>query len=437
MTLNQDERRQRADEAWANLNSVIDDINSLPGYELLLTPPSFVDVSEAVEADNPLVYLITTSAGSVALIIYRAEGKTGVEPVWADMTDFELDRLLIRRAFAKGNVGPVMGGLLPAQEKGPGQMKEELMAILPLLGERLLAPLAARLRAMGVGSVTLVPGGQLSLLPFHAAGYTVDGQELVFLDEFQVTYAPSALAAAYARQKVAGFNLVSAPALVVGNSLPITQDPLPFAAAEAEMVASLIAREVTSLLDMEATAPAVWEAMHANQLIHFAGHARFTPRFPQLSGMAMADRKMITLEDIRAMQLANARLVVLSACHTGLNDFHELPDEAIGLPAGFLEAGAAGIVTTLCPVSDTATALLMLAFYRRVISGAPPAEALCQAQRWLRAAPRQEISDVLESYIVTGAEWADMLQALLPHGEPGDLIYEDPYYWAAFTFTGA
>ena len=57
--------------------------------------------------------------------------------------------------------------------------------------------------------------------------------------------------------------------------------------------------------------------------------------------------------------LRHPRLVVLSACETGLSEIVRNPDEFIGLPGTFLALGASGVIGTLWPVSDEATSLLM------------------------------------------------------------------------------
>ena len=65
----------------------------------------------------------------------------------------------------------------------------------------------------------------------------------------------------------------------------------------------------------------------------------------------------------RDRRARHPRLVVLSACETGLYDIASSPDEFIGLPGTFTALGAAGVLGTLWPVSDDATALLMAKFY--------------------------------------------------------------------------
>jgi CHAT domain-containing protein len=100
--------------------------------------------------------------------------------------------------------------------------------------------------------------------------------------------------------------------------------------------------------------------------------------------------------------LGRPRLVVLSACETGLVDITSNPDEFIGLPGTFMALGAAGVIGTLWPVNDTATALLMARFYELHISERlPPASALSRAQAWLREATNTDLQAYVENAVVS------------------------------------
>jgi CHAT domain-containing protein len=52
-----------------------------------------------------------------------------------------------------------------------------------------------------------------------------------------------------------------------------------------------------------------------------------------------------------------------------ITDFTSTSDEYIGLPSGFILAGAANVVSTLWAVNDLSTALFMIHFYQRVHEG--------------------------------------------------------------------
>ena len=465
-----DAARRRVVATQAALDAVIARVRARPGYADLFAPLAFDDVAAAVGA-APLAYLATTPAGSLVLLLHRRGEGVVAEALWADLTADELDRLLIRRAVAAGNVGPVAGGLLPAQVTGFG-LGAELVAALPVLGARLLAPLAARLRALGATAVTLIPGGRLNLLPLHAATYMEEGAPRAFLDEFAVTFAPSAEVAGRAQgsrgagAQGSGWQPLRAveegapprppgegwgegsSALVIGNPLPLPPGvaSLRFAREEAATVAGLyrdraaFAGRVAFLPEAAATHDAVSAALPGRAVLHFACHGAFDAAAPLDSGLLLAHGEMLTLRQVRdTAALAGARLVVLSACQTGLTDFRELPDEVIGLPAGFLEAGAAGVVGSLWPVDDRSTALLMGDFHRRALAGQPPAEALRAAQRWLRGATRAELGAYYEAHIrqMSAAEAFAAQGEVVGGGPPDEAPYAAPTHWAAFTFNGA
>ena len=150
----------------------------------------------------------------------------------------------------------------------------------------------------------------------------------------------------------------------------------------------------------------------------------------------MANNDTLTLSDIISeLKLNTARLVTLSACETGMTDIRQSPDEFIGLPTGFLQTGAPGVVSTLWAVNDAATSLLMEHFYRKHLKrGMPPGQALRSAQLWLRDATRQELGETYKS--LTRMSPHEAYRELVLPGDPGDKPYANPYFWAAFTFTG-
>ena len=86
--------------------------------------------------------------------------------------------------------------------------------------------------------------------------------------------------------------------------------------------------------------------------------------------------------------LGRPRLVVLSACETGLYDISRNADEFIGLPGAFVGLGAAGVLGTLWPVADDATALLMAKFYELHIEGAVAPSTALVAHRLGYARPQ-------------------------------------------------
>jgi CHAT domain-containing protein len=133
--------------------------------------------------------------------------------------------------------------------------------------------------------------------------------------------------------------------------------------------------------------------------------------------------------------LPSNRLVTLSSCETGITDLQGGAEEFVGLPTGFLMAGATGVISTLWKVDDAAACLLMSTFYDHHLRlGKPPHEALRAAQRWLRNLTIEDLVALEGSFdnIVVRYEWRTG-KKLSPH----DTTFDKPFYWAAFTMMGA
>jgi CHAT domain-containing protein len=284
-------------------------------------------------------------------------------------------------------------------------------------------------------SVTLIPAGQLSLLPLHAA-WTEDISKPTHrryaLDEMKISYAPSAYALQQARLAA------ERPA----ERLMAVDNPdglLRF--SEYEVQAALdVFEDSKHLYGKGATIKAVKEEMQKAEVLHFATHGNAGWQKAEQARLKLADGDL-TLPDILTLHLDRARLVVLSADETGVPGL-ELLDEMIGLPAGMMQAGAPGVVGSLWSVDDMSTAMLMAYFYfvwRK--EGCTPQEALCQAQIWLRDDTAQQKKDFFKSFVegkLSGlsADTANSFYKHLSIAEPNEVDFSPPYYWAAFTYTG-
>lgn len=91
---------------------------------------------------------------------------------------------------------------------------------------------------------------------------------------------------------------------------------------------------------------------------------------------------IVTAADIAKMNLRHCNLAVLSACETALGQIGS--DGVFGLQRGFKNAGVHTLLMSLRKVDDAATTEMMIQFYRSLMAGQTPNQALRTAQQHLR-----------------------------------------------------
>lgn len=89
------------------------------------------------------------------------------------------------------------------------------------------------------------------------------------------------------------------------------------------------------------------------------------------------DDGILTAAEISRMDLSGSRVVVLSACQSGLGDIEA--EGVFGLPRAFKQSGAGSIVMSLWSVDDVITQRIMTAFYQELLKGSPLRKALADA----------------------------------------------------------
>ena len=91
---------------------------------------------------------------------------------------------------------------------------------------------------------------------------------------------------------------------------------------------------------------------------------------------------ILTAYEISKLDLKGLDMVVLSACQTALGDVDN--EGVYGLQRGFKKAGANTILMSLDKVNDEATKILMVEFYKNLMSGKTKHQSLKDAQIHLR-----------------------------------------------------
>ena len=91
---------------------------------------------------------------------------------------------------------------------------------------------------------------------------------------------------------------------------------------------------------------------------------------------------VLTAQEISLLDLSNTKLVILSACETGVGEING--DGVFGLQRAFKKAGVETLIMSLWKVSDVATKMLMTNFYKFWLSGDEIHTAFRKAQQAVR-----------------------------------------------------
>ncbi|MFB2836696.1 CHAT domain-containing protein, partial [Floridanema evergladense] len=319
-----------------------------------------------------------------------------------------------------------------------------------------------------IEKLILIPHCDLHLLPLHAlegkrqkADNTEKTGYLIDLFTNGIQYAPSCqfLQRLHQRQRQTP---PKTPLFAIQNP---TKD-LRYTEIEVETISRKFNPDTHILKNEKATKNAFNSPENLAQLstayyAHFSCHGSFNSNNPLNSALFLAnptatpeiaedkdnkdryiilrsDRRLDTLtqgltlkEIFTNLNLPTCRLVTLSACETGLVG-RVLTDEYLGLPSGFLYAGAINVVSSLWSVSDFSTAFLMIRFYQELenISNIPL--ALQAAQKWLKSVSRPDFLTWLQKEVKINETQLIQIEMILLCDFPKTQPFVEPQYWAAF-----
>ncbi|MGB3535260.1 MAG: CHAT domain-containing tetratricopeptide repeat protein [Microcoleaceae cyanobacterium] len=110
---------------------------------------------------------------------------------------------------------------------------------------------------------------------------------------------------------------------------------------------------------------------------------------------------VLTASEVTQLRLYGTKLVVLSACETGVGSVAN-GEGVYGLRRAFVKSGAESQLMSLWKVDDYGTSELMSMYYQRIKKGEPRSQAMRQVQLELLQAP----------------------------------AYQHPFYWSSFIFSG-
>jgi CHAT domain-containing protein/uncharacterized protein HemY len=303
------------------------------------------------------------------------------------------------------------------------------------LSEKLLTPLRPHLA--DVGQILMSPDGALNLVPMAAL---LDEQGEYLVHHFEVTYLTSGRDLLRMEPKSGGGTMLVAdpdygkPAGSLARNNPVVQPqrsaeldrgglifrPLANTALEVQELKVLLELDNASVLLRQDATEANLKRLHSPRILHIASHGFFLSdqqlseqktrrgksssmpvslgENPLLrSGIALAganvrrsgdaDDGILTALEVAQLDLHGTELVVLSACDTAVGEVQN-GEGVYGLRRALALAGAQTQIASLWKVSDAATRVFMVDYYRRLMKGAGRSAALRQAQRAMLADAR-------------------------------------------------
>ncbi|MFM9965096.1 MAG: tetratricopeptide repeat protein [Planctomycetaceae bacterium] len=147
------------------------------------------------------------------------------------------------------------------------------------------------------------------------------------------------------------------------------------------------------------------------------------------------DDGLLMDNEILAMPLENASLVVMSACNTAQGK-QQSGEGLLGIQRAFQVAGARTTVASLWHVDDAATVLLMQRFYENLWSGKlSRVDALREAQLWMLRSGKQALRESARRVLARGDE-SRSAQRLLDELDKSRDDRLPPFFWAAFVLSG-
>jgi CHAT domain-containing protein len=278
----------------------------------------------------------------------------------------------------------------------------------------------------------VTPYGELNTLPFAALRW----QGPWLGHQRTITYLPSAsMLQALTRPASSAAQSI----LAVGNPRHMTHHPpfgdvrelapLQYSEAEAYAVASLY--DEAALTGAKASIDEVRPRLRAHRQLHFATHGVLYDEAPLLSGIALADGYVLTVQELMGIRL-DADFVAVSACRSGLGA-RTGGEEIVGLSRGLLAAGARAVIVSLWSVPDPSTAVLMVRFHQNMRDGMEIAKALQQAESWLSTMSAAEF--VAEKQKLRDLGQEEKLRDLgAPRVQPAGPAH--PQFWAPFVVIG-
>jgi CHAT domain-containing protein/predicted negative regulator of RcsB-dependent stress response len=362
-------------------------------------------IIDALPPDQGVLQYAVTSQGTYIFLVTRS----GLEVVESRVTTEKLDSL----------VDTYLSELRASASSTDKSGTNYLTELAGSLYRDLIGPVESRLG--NLSSLCIVPDKSLHFLPFAAL---VDGQGKFLIKTYTLSYAPSSTVLVRCIKRRASGSIQGAEKIVsVGNptfdaaEFPGLKD-LPDAAKEAEETARLYGPSNSLvLLGPVATKARILDELKDCHVAHLALHCLVRDNSPWRAALVVAPTKnpsgatthsdqsdsLLTLEEMYRLNSPRMRLAVLSACESGLGQYHR-GEGVVSLVRPFIASEVPTVVASLWQVDSRATRDLMVEFHNaRKSLGAEPGEALRTAQMRMASSGYYQHPYFWASFIVIGS----------------------------------
>ena len=343
--------------------SIISHIQSLPGFEHFLRPPSF-DFLKCVASHGPVIIVNQTQVNVPEaftvqfpshIILLLKDSRPFIISTPSNFCDRanQLENVLLRVRKEKG---------LDSKDYDLA-LASVLAGLYELVGRHIVE----RLRKFKVPQKSRVwwcPTGAFCSLPLHAMGPipSDDGKELYFSDLYIPSYTPSLSALIESRKRG---SLSDASDNLKPSILLVAQpDTLPGAVGEIAVIQTT-KTPVTALISAMATPKTVIEGLMVHRFAHFVCHGLLEAGKPFDASLELHGDNL-TLLNIVGSQLPTAEFAFLSACHTAELTEGSATNEGLHLAAAMQYCGFRSVVGTMWAMADTDGADLSKHFYKAI-----------------------------------------------------------------------
>jgi tetratricopeptide (TPR) repeat protein len=350
-------------------------------------------------------------------------------------------------------------------------LQHELNQCCKVLAQSVIQPLTDWLVQYDVTQVTLIPCGQLALLPLATVevrpGKTMN-------DIIPTSVAPSALSYLYDQSS----HHLRSTVYALGDPRPSSHS-LRWSELQAHTVVTLarhLKLQAKVAVHYNATRQLMLKALQEGLIVAISTHWVLSFNESTQLALMLAKQEKLTAKDVLAsrLNLQGLPLLILSLCKEEILDPRMAHDEGLNFAIAMLQAGVKSIFTSLWAVDDRASYLLTVRFLQEWLphmDKMSPAVALGKAQIWLRSVTNRELStwdvsgdkaDLFESDLqdfeepedyslehnLLGADlWNDLnydtnvAQSIIRRGaaqssDLDEIPYKDPVYWAGFQIMG-